>query len=237
MSGDHSDFRTRWSVLERMHGTEAEANWAWFVQRYRDYVAAVLHRAGLRPAEVDSAADEFWSYLFRSRAIERADRSGRFRSFLSGVVRNYVHVWRREQSAAPGAIDVEALARMPSLREDEDITLWAQQMLHLGLQRLSHQHSGDAQALRWFYGVPDHVDAPPAPRVRATDIAQRLGCSANAMHQTLFRARNRLRECIEVEVAATVGTMRDVGSELDLLTLAVGRTSPGILDAREERES
>jgi hypothetical protein len=57
------------------------------------------------------------------------------------------------------------------------------------------------------------------------------------MHQTLFRARNRLRECIEVEVAATVGTMRDVGSELDLLTLAVGRTSPGILDAREERES
>ena len=66
--------------------------------------------------------------------------------------------------------------------------------------------------------------------MRATEIAQRLGCTANAMHQTLFRARNRLRECIEKEVSATVSTSPELREEVMLMLGAVQRARPGLVD-------
>ena len=230
MPGDPLEFRTRWSVIEQLHSDDAAESWSWFIQRYRGYVAAVLRRMNLRAEAVDAATGDFWAYLFRTRAIERADRSGRFRSFLSGVVKNYALAWRREQAGRAPQAEQPGDFAQPDLREAEDLSLWASQILHLSLERLGREHPTDEQALRCFYGIPDRVGAEPTPRLRATAIAERIGCSANAMHQTLFRARSRLRDCIEQEVAATIGTSRDLHEELDLLTVAVGRAAPGIFE-------
>lgn len=222
---------TRWSVIAELHDGRPDARWDWFIRRYRGYVAAVLRHLGLRTGEADAATEEFWSYLYRSRAVERADRNGRFRSFLSGVVRNYAKSWRRDQTphGDPVAADgqIEAL---PDLRADAEVELWATQILHLGLARLGRDHADDERVLRWFYGLPTEIGGDVTPRVRATEIARRLGSNANAMHQMLFRARKRLRECIEQEVGTTVGSSPDLRDEVLLLLGAVDRTRPGLVD-------
>ncbi len=235
MAEEPSSFSTRWSVIAQLHDGQPNDSWDWFIRRYRGYVSAVLRHLGFRAEEIGAATEEFWGYLYRSRAVERADRDGRFRAFLSGVVRNYARSWRRDQAPRDQPASAPAkpanLDELPDLRPTLELDLWAAQILHLGLARLGRDHADDEQALRWFYGLPCEVGGETNARVRATEIAQRLGCTANAMHQSLFRARNRLRECIEMEVSTTVGSSPDLREELGLLIGAVGRARPGLLDA------
>ena len=84
-------------------------------------------------------------------------------------------------------------------------------------------------ALRMFYGLPDRPGGDPPSPARATEIAKRIGCTANAMHQKLFRARSHLRECIEVEVSTTVGSSPDLRDEIVLVLGAVTRSKPGLV--------
>ena len=232
MPEEPSSYSTRWSVIAQLHDGKPNDSWDWFIRRYRGYVAAVLRHLGFRAEEIDAATEEFWSYLYRSRAVERADRDGRFRAFLSGVVHNYARSWRRDQAPrsqpAGEPADPDAL---PDLRPTLELDLWAAQILHLGLARLGRDHADDERALRWFYGLPGEVGGDATARVRATEIARRLGCTANAMHQTLFRARNRLRDCIEREVSTTVGSSPDLREEMMLLIGVVERVRPGLLNA------
>lgn len=235
MAEDQAFSSTQWSALARLHDGKPDSGWDWFIRRYRGYVGALLRHLGLRHADVETATEDFWGYLYRSRAVERADRHGRFRSFLSGVVRNYARSWQREvaprHTSAGASFDLEAL---PDVHDDADLELWAAQVLHLALARLSREHPDDARALRWFYGLPDEVGQEAPPRVRATEIARRLGGTANAMHQTLYRGRQRLRACFELEVSTTVGSSPELRDELRQLLVAVDRTRPGLVPTPEE---
>jgi len=227
MPPEPRDYPTRWSMLENMRGSDAAAAWAWFVDRYRAYISAVLVRVGLRRDEVDDALAEFWGYLFRTRAIDRADRDARFRSFLAGVTRNYGLGWLRDRQplASPLTGDVAA----PEER-DQDLVLWGEQVLQLALARLEADHFDEARAVRWFYGLGAQI-GESGERLRGTEIAARLGCLPNAVHQVLFRARARLREHLEAEVAATVGSSNDLRDELELLLAALASHRPGLLPA------
>ncbi len=232
MPPDPREYPTRWSMLENLRGADAAAAWSWFVDRYRAYISAVLVRVGLRRDEVEDALAEFWGYLFRTRAIDRADRDGRFRSFLAGVTRNYGLAWLRDQQppAAPLKGDIAA----PEER-DQDLALWGEQILQLALARLEADHVDEAKAVRWFYGLGARI-GEAGERLRGTEIAERLGCLPNAVHQLLFRARARLRNHVEAEVATTVGNSNDLRDELGLLLTALGSHRPGLLPADADQE-
>lgn len=235
MPRDSADQATQWSQLEKLHSDDAADSWRWFIRRYQAYVAAVLRRLIWRPEDVEAATTEFWGYLFSSRALERADRSGRFRSFLSGVLRNYAGAWLRGNAPRPTLGEQDAKVALPAgLAESEELSLWAQQILHLGLERLGREYPAEEKALRLFYGLSESPGGESRVPMRATAIAVELGCQANAMYQTLFRARSRLRDCIAVEVAATIGAPSDLQHELSLLTAAVGRAAPGIVDGEAD---
>ncbi|HEX6810869.1 MAG TPA: sigma-70 family RNA polymerase sigma factor [Planctomycetota bacterium] len=210
--------------------------WSWFIRRYTGYVNAVLRNAGLRSEDATTAAEEFWSYLYSSRAVERADPHCRFRSFLSGIVRNYAKSWRREHKRN-GSVDAAdgTLEAVHDVRDEVDIELWAAQVLHLGLARLARSHANDERVLRLFYGLPAEVGGDSQPPLRATEIANRLGATPNTVYQMLFRARHRLRQCIEKEIATTVDNSPDLVDERRLLLGAVVRTRPGLLDVDDGR--
>lgn len=231
MVAEPSPDSTRWSVIAQLHDGKPDDAWDWFIRRYRGYVAALLRHLGLGASDAAAATEEFWSYLYKSRAVERADRNGRFRSFLSGVVRNYAKSWRRERGGlGESALHDGLLAVAADTRDEADLELWAIQILHLGLTRLAREHADEERTLRWFYGLPDEVGGDALPRVGGTEIASRLGCSPNAIHQALFRARNRLRSCIEKEIATTVGSSPDLRAELMLMLGIVERKQPGLVD-------
>jgi DNA-directed RNA polymerase specialized sigma24 family protein len=220
---------TQWSQIEQLKGSAAPEAWEWFIDRYRGFVAAALRRLVWSPDRAAQASEEFWGYLFQSGAVARLERQPRFRAFLVGTLRNYAHDWMR-RNPRPSHDAAETLPDPGTTwPEDEEIAMWAHQVLHLALQRLDREHPRDVEMLRSFYGLPSSAGGAPVPRRRATDLAAALGCKANALHQLLFRARVRLRDSVVEEVRHTVSTLNDLKSELNVLLEALGRARPGLV--------
>ncbi len=229
---DQPSLHTRWTMLDRLQGTEAEAAWKWFIDRYRPFVSTCLRRVMGSKAAAESAEDEVWSYLFTSDVFEQADRSRRFRGFLIGVIRNFAHSWRRRNYHAQAASEEDSLPEPVApvdLPEDEEMRLFACQVLHLAMEELGRKHEANALALRWFYGVPDTPNGEFVAAMPVTKIAEQLGIAPNAVHQVLHRGRKRLRELIEDELRETVREEVDLKDELELMLGAMQREAPGLV--------
>ena len=228
--GRSMSLTTQWSEIQQLQGRDATAAWQWFIDRYRGFVTAALRRLIWSPALAAAASEEFWGYLFQCGAVDRLERSMRFRAFLVGTLRNYAHDWLRRNPPVQHEVanDDRPDEGLPLL-EDEEVALWVRQLLHLALQRLGREQPRWAKALCLFYGLPVAADGPPAFPHSATALATELGCTANALHQLLFRARQGLRNCLIEEVRQTVSSRRDLESELDVLLAALGRATPGLI--------
>lgn len=230
MSGSRS-LHTRWSMLDELRGGGAEEAWRWFIDRYRGYIGTCLRRLIQAPERAEQAMEEVWSYLYTSSVIENADRDRRFRTYLAGTVRNFALEWQRKQAGSKAATLSGAAAddADPSRGyEEHDMQLWTRQVVQLALAELAKGSADQAQALRWFYGLPQtFVDDGDEPRP-ASWIATQLGIKVNAAHQLVFRARNRLRQCIERELRETVRDVDDLEDERRLVYRVIARESPGL---------
>ncbi len=228
-SGDDA-LRTRWSMLDQLDGSRAEESWHWFIQRYRGFVAGVLHRMLRDPDEARRAVDEFWGHLFTSRVFSRADRNQRFRSFLAGTVRNFARERIRARARDGTGLDPDLEAEAPAfLPEDEELSIWAHTVLDLCLDELRRAYSTSATVLCLFYGLP--VSRGEAPlRLPSSQIAAQLGLRHENVHQHLHRARQRLRRLVEDELRETVRRDEELEDELGLLVTAIVDASPGLID-------
>lgn len=221
---------TQWSQIERMREHADESAWRWFIERYRGYLRATLRRMLPSACCVETAVDEFWGYLFQSGVVARMQRPMRFRAFLVGTLRNYAYDWlRRNPRAEQAPTPIDTPAPCERLPEDEEVALWAHQLLHLAMQRLVRVQPRHALVLRGCYGLADAADAPPEVPVSPSQLADELGLTRNALHQLTHRARESLRQCIVEEVRQTVSTEEDLVDELAVLVDAVGRRHPGLV--------
>src|SRR5262245_18972959 len=189
VAGAQMVLTTQWSEIERLKGRATTEAWQWFIDRYRGFVALALQRLIWSPERASAAVDEFWGNLFQSGVVERLHQPMRFRAFLVSTLRNYAHKWMRQNpQIGPGTSSERAAHGGGPLPEDEEVALWARQLLHLALARLERDQPSWARVLLSFYGLPPLPGAAAEPPRRATDIAAELQCSANALHQLLFRA-------------------------------------------------
>jgi len=218
-ASDSSAATTRWSMLDRLHGTDAEAAWAWFIDRYRPAIRRTL-TAMLGPQVGEQVIDGFWGFLFESNALARVDHDRRFRFFLYGIVRNYARRCLPSRDASDAtASDVVARDDSPSVAED---LIWAAHTLDLALERMQNEYPGDALALRCFYGLSQsRLDGP--------QLAEKLGCKVNAIHQLLHRARRRLRDAIVSEIRETVHGDADLADEVQRMLGALKAERPGLV--------
>ena len=218
-------------MLDKLQGRSAEDSWRWFIDRYRLYIQTCLHRL-IRPRELsEQAMEEIWSYLFTSSMIENADRNRRFRTYLAGTVRNFAFAWLRTRSGHQDVAldDAESGDADPSAHHEElDMRTWTRQVVQLALVELSKASTEQAMALRWFYGLPASIEEEGAEPRPASWIAAQLGIKVNAAHQLVFRARKRLRLCIENEVRETVRDSRDLDDERRLIYAVIEAESPGM---------
>lgn len=220
---------TRWTLLDRLHGTASEEAWRWFIERYRPFVRSCLRRMVREPGRAAAAEEDIWSYLFTSEVFEKADRGRRFRSYLAGTVRHFVQSWLRgdrtphaEQDDVP---EPEAAVALP---EDVEARLWARHVLHLALAALADRHPDDARVLRLFYGLDDSEDGIEFGEPQAASaVARELGIKPNGVHQILHRGRKRLRALIEAEVTETVRDTGQLAEEIELMVQAMSEV-PGL---------
>lgn len=220
-----STLATYWTQIGDLDRSHAESAWQWFVERYRRFVRDVLvHLVGR--ANADAATGDFWSYLFESGVLQRADRSRRLRAFLVGVLRNFARQWLKKHRVAFPTVPDADEPTCVDLQEDEEMALWASNVLHNALAEMERRWPNSALVLRCFYGLRDRNGQPGRP-MSVTETAARLQCNVNAVHQALHRGRQRLRGCLELELRNLVGDC-EVAEEIPLILAAIGRQSPGL---------
>ena len=220
-----STLATYWTEIGALDRARAESAWRWFVLRYRGFVREVLARF-LGPVRADAAADEFWSYLFTGEVLQRADRARRLRPFLVGVLRNFARDWSRRHAPGPHELGDVPEPLAVDLHAEVEMSLWAQNVLRNALAEMERRWPNSAEVLRLFYGVaPSGREAGVALSI--TQIAERLRCQTNAVHQALHRGRDRLRRCLETELTSLVGA-EEMAEEIPLILDAIGRQNPGL---------
>ncbi len=221
-------FATRWTIIRALHGTEREAAWQWFVERYRPFVRGILASMLPRPDLVHTAENEFWGYAWMSGALQRADGQRRFRAFLSGVVRNFGRAFGRKRGMPVADDELLANVRAGDGAEGE-FHLWVENVIANAMAALRAEHTGMAQAMMLFYGFsPDTGQPPPLP---AAEVAAAMGSTTQGVYMLLFRGRKRLRELVEAELREGCSDGKTLTEELQFLLRIAAANVPGLLAA------
>ncbi len=221
-------YSTRWARIDGLYGPEPEASWQWFVGHYRPFVQEVLSAALPRGADVAAAEGEFWGYLYLSKVVDRADRQRRFRALLFGTLRNFARRWRDSRGHEP--LPNEALDAL--MAEDTAAStatqIWAQNVLRNALEELGKSCSASAEALKCFYGIGS--DALDGVKLQGPEVAARLGLSPQGIYMHLYRARARLRQCIESDLRESCADEEAFRDEMRLLLRVAGSKTPGLME-------
>lgn len=218
---------THWSRIASLSGDDRDSAWKWFVERYKPFVRGLIGVGVHSPRLRQAVEDDFWGYVYISRSVERADRDRRFRSYLSGVVRNFVKSWMRTQ----GPVDTsDTTARESVARDDFDteLRLWADNLLDIAMRELAAEHPRYAKILGLFYGLS--TDGKAASPMPAAKVAEVLSCSSEAVYMTLVRARDQLRVLIERELRQGCDDEASLREELSTLLSAMAKGHPGLVN-------
>ncbi len=225
---------TRWSLVIRAAGLDAEDARAALDDLCRAYWEPLYRFARRAGADPDSARDEVQGFLTelierRTLAAAHSDR-GRLRSYLLAAFRHYRSNLRRSDRAkkrgggdSPVPIDTEdAERRLAAEAADEGPSPersyerdWARQVLGRGMQELERQYrERDREGL--FEALRDHLvgdeDAVPY-----AELARRTGFSEGALKVAVHRVRRRYRDILRSEIAQTLEDPAGADEELRYL--------------------
>jgi RNA polymerase sigma-70 factor (ECF subfamily) len=172
----------------------------------------------------------FFVRLLRTDSFaEVSPEKGKFRTFLLAALKHFLSDERdRERAQTRGggqaiiSIDEtdaeERYRQMPKLDPDSEKTFdqrWALTVLEEAMARLQREYvtSGRAEIfdnLKLFLSTEATPGAYDA-------LASNLGMSPNAVGVAVHRLRQRYRECIRLELAQTVVSLRDLDLEMNYL--------------------
>jgi RNA polymerase sigma-70 factor (ECF subfamily) len=236
-TSDSAFATTRWSVLLRARGSdpaEARAALATLCESYWYPIYAYIRRHCGHDDEAQDLTQAFFAFVLESAAHASADAArGRFRTFLLTCCRNFL-ANERDRAAArkrggnqtilpldfAGAAD--RYSREPADRLSPERLFerrWALDLLERALGRLGQEYTdsgkGELQH-RLLPGLTGDADA-----VAYAAIAAEVGMSEAAVKKAAQRLRQRYRELLREEIAATVDSPDQVDEEIRALFAAL----------------
>lgn len=222
LGGDRRSFEpTVWTVvLKARDRKEAGA----LIERYWKPCYFYIRRRGYAVEDAKDLTQSFFSALLEQDALARVTKSkGPFRNFLLACLNHFLSDERGRQKAQKRGggvprVDFESAEKQLGLADpDTPETLfrrqWALETVGRALDRLRHE-MGDR-----FRAFGDYITGGRPEDLKS--LAARIGLSESNVKVILHRARRRLREIIETEVARTVEDPADVEGELAELMKAV----------------
>jgi RNA polymerase sigma-70 factor (ECF subfamily) len=221
-----SRIQTMWSKLLAPGGNAAQTD-AFQELLLRYYGAAFRYLVGIvRDAGVaEELAQDFAVRFMRGAYCQADPQRGRFRDFLKTALRNQVRdYWRKQQNARARQPDSMAASEPPAPPEpDSDAQFVAEWRNEL----LAHAWEGLAQ-LEQSTGKPYCTVLrlkTQEPALRSPELAERLGrdlnrtISAEALRQTLHRAREAFADLLLDEVQRSISNRDLQGLEEELIEL------------------
>jgi RNA polymerase sigma-70 factor (ECF subfamily) len=186
----------------------------------------------MKGRSVDDAQDLVQGFFARFlskdylKVVERG--RGRFRSYLLGALNHYMSdEWDRARAQKRGGgetpvpldLDFEGVERRYGLHaggssDPERLydRKWALALLDRVLERLRHEYEQAGQADRYHRLIPFVTGDHEATSYR--EAGRRLGISEGAARIAAHRLKQRYKEAVREEVAATVSEKREVDGEL-----------------------
>ena len=213
---------TRWTLVVRAQGRTPEAKAALsdlcaaYYAPVHEFIRQWHHGAD----KADDLTQAFFAEILSRGGVEGANPDrGRFRSFLLGAVKHFLsHAREREQAVKRGgAVEFQPLdtgweTPDPALPPDAAFDRhWALTLLSRALQSIEDQFTAEGKTetfrvLRpWLTG---EADAPQAAAAAA------LGLSGTAVKVAIHRLRQRFREQLRAELAATLDSPDMVAEEM-----------------------
>lgn len=222
---------TQWSLLAQatLNGDSAGRDaLAEFYRRYREPVVAFIRRRGTPADDVEDLAQEFFVHLMEKATLRRADATrGRFRSFLLGALVRFLSQARERREAVkrggrapPVSLDaVESTVHEPSVPAADQQAYdrdWAVELLRQALAAVEAEFAQRGRGAE-FAVLRAYLPGSPPPPPPYEESAQRLGLGLGAFKTEVHRLRERLREILRHEVAATVSSPEEIDGEVAYL--------------------
>ena len=223
---------TQWSLVMAA-GAQAPVSAAALEKLCRAYlppVHAFVRREGYSPHDAEDLTQEFFRRLLSSDSFATVSREkGRFRSWLIGALKHFLHSeWRRTMTQKRGggraALSLDAMD--PAVRQGcepvEGETpetaydrRWAETLLARVNARMRREYALAAQSDRWEVLKVYLLQGTGAPSYGET--AARLGMHEGAVKSAIYKMRQRFGIFLRHEVAQTVADPADVEDELRAL--------------------
>lgn len=221
---------TRWTELAQatLHGDEAgRAALEALCRNYWDPVRQFILQRGWPRDEAPDLAQSFFLFLMEKGMLHRAEREkGRFRSFLQGVLNNFLLTERdRRRALKRGSgqehaeLDEEtegaAAASLESRAGEEFDRQWALAVMRTALRKVSAEclalrGEGPLEVISVFIGGQGEM----MPQEVA---AEKLGMPVTTFRAEIHLWRRKLREHLRAEVRRTVSAPHEVEAEMSYL--------------------
>jgi DNA-directed RNA polymerase specialized sigma24 family protein len=193
-------------------------------------IYAFIRRKGNDPGQALDLTQDFFLRLLEQDLLASVDHhKGRFRSFLRTVCANFlIDTWRRKPAAElkPISIDARDAEGRYMIEPTDNVTAenlfdraWAITLLDRVLALLGAEYAESGRSELF-----DHLKVTLTEGkgvVRAAVVAERLGKPENAVHIANHRLRERYREILQEQIAATLDDPSEMDDEIRSLFDAV----------------
>lgn len=229
---------TRWTLVLQARGGSADGGTALgeLCEAYYGPVEAFIRRQISDPEAARDFTQEFFARLLASAGVAGADPArGRFRSYLLGAVKNFLHAERTRRQAGKRGGTAEHLSlenagletgaglQVPDARaEGADVLFdrqWANTLLERSLRRLGDELGREGKAHQFEVLKPSLLGA--APTLPQGALAAQLGLNESALKVTVHRLRKRFRDTVKAEIAETLNDPGQVEEEMQHLLAAL----------------
>jgi RNA polymerase sigma-70 factor (ECF subfamily) len=228
---------TRWSIVLRAQGVDADAALAQLCQMYWRPIYSFLRRQGNNPHDSEDLTQGFFAMLLSQESFAHIDEAkGRLRSFLLVALRRFAaNEYQRHRAQKRGG----ALAHIPidtgSAEEYYSAELateiapdllfekqWAIALLDTVMAKLRAVYVRDGREAL-FDALKGRFSAEADPTLLGC-VAKELGMAESAVKVALHRMRERYRKLLRSEIALTVESPDEVDEEIMHLFKVLGES-------------
>lgn len=222
---------TRWTLVLRAGGDSSQARAALseLCEIYYEPVVGFIRywKNGTSSEDAREQAHAFFESLLSKRSMGQPDpRRGRFRNYLAGAIKHFLLEQRRAQATEKRGGDApheELDDTLPSTDTPDDAHFdraWALALLARALRSLEEESEQAGKATTFQVLKPWLDGNANSPQ---SEAAKTLGVSETAVKVAIHRLRQRFRELIRTEVAATLHDPGELEAELRHLVEALAK--------------
>lgn len=190
--------QTRYTLLQRACDLDDEQAWNELAEHYRRFIFYILQRLGVGDGDIEDAAQQVLIAL--SRKLENYDSTrAKFRTWLSGIIRNTAFVYFRKQKSMKEHIQIfgvehsiDALNK-PSEIDQRIESEWSTYVTNLAMKRVRNV----------FQGKAIEVFELSLEGLSAAEIGEKTGLEVSSV----YTLRKRVKKQLYLEIREIVADL------------------------------